>query len=461
MSLIHPVANGLRTDHPIPGLAFINDERLPLDNPEAIERTGRNQGEGLWGRTDPLPDGGWVAFTTEPKNRAFAWAVHHHPEHGRTVLLVRDADWSSLHHDWMYGRNGFLYRHGGYWWDGSTWHRPSQVADRAFESYDARPVRDALTVTAADLLARPGTAGNARVAKIAEFTVPEGPLPRWHDHLALWAASRRPGSRPLDRCVVDLLAPELDPVELVGRAALAQIAEIDAQDLPHEKYGRKDLPPPQAETEAGPLWSKPVARDWAEQYHRVNGPEALLSGRSAFGTDQPLGLVADHNHLTKIIADSLQDAEDRRGKSRLRPGASQREELAAHLAWWPAVTLSDSTDGLIPLTALRTTLVEAVIGGLAEDAAQAREYQKATVSLGDIRKDVVKLIDWYILRAPARTPALFGEICLTARLNLGLDPRDVGALLRRSLQLDSQLDGETVDALLDLALPPSATPATD
>ncbi|MEU7332199.1 hypothetical protein [Streptomyces parvus] len=102
-----------------------------------------------------------------------------------------------------------------------------------------------------------------------------------------------------------------------------------------------------------------------------------------------------------------------------------------------------------------------VIGRLAEDAARARKYQKTTVSLGDIRKDVVKLIDWYILRAPARTPALFGEICLTARLNLGLDPRDVGALLRRSLHLDSQIDGETVDALLDLALPPSATPATD
>ncbi|MFJ6810941.1 hypothetical protein ACIQRK_33930 [Streptomyces anulatus] len=402
-----------------------------------------------------------MAFTTEPKNRAFAWAIHHHPEHGRTVLLVRDADWSSLHHDWMYGRNGFLYRHGGYWWDGTAWHRPSQVADRAFESYDARPVQDALTLTAADLLTRPGTPGNARVAKIADFTAPEGPLPQWHDHLALWAASRRPGSLPLDRCVVDLRAPELDPAEFVGRAGLAQIADIDPQDLPHEEYGRKDLPAAQAETDAGPLWSKPVARDWAEQYHRVNGPGALLSGQSAFGTDQPLGLVADHDRLTKILASSLQDAEDRQDKRRLRRGEAQREDLAAHLAWWPAVALSDGTDGLIPLTALRTTLVEAVIGGLAEDAGRARKSNKARVSLGDIRKDVVRLIDWYILREPARTPALFGEICLTARLNLGLDPRDVGALLRRSLRLDSQLDGDTVDALLDLALPPSATAATD
>ncbi|RPK32024.1 hypothetical protein EES39_39545 [Streptomyces sp. ADI92-24] len=99
----------------------------------------------------------------------------------------------------MYGRNGFLYRHGGYWWDGAAWHRPSQVVDRAFEGYDARPVRDALTVTATDLLANPGLPGNAWVAKIAGFTALDGSLPHWQDHLALWAASRQPGSRPLDR----------------------------------------------------------------------------------------------------------------------------------------------------------------------------------------------------------------------------------------------------------------------
>ncbi|MFD0449425.1 hypothetical protein ACFQ10_54915 [Streptomyces indonesiensis] len=192
MSWIRPVANGLRTDHPVPGLPFINDERLPLDNPDAIERTGRNQGEGLWGRTDSLRGGGWVAFTTEPKNRAYAWAVHQHPTYGRTVLLIRDQDMSDLHHDWMFGRNGFLYRHGGYWWDGAAWHRPGQVVDRAYEGYDARPVEDAVTVTAADLLARPGEPGNARIMKIADFTAPEEPLPHWHDHLALWAASRRP-----------------------------------------------------------------------------------------------------------------------------------------------------------------------------------------------------------------------------------------------------------------------------
>ncbi|MDO0938995.1 hypothetical protein QQY66_47505 [Streptomyces sp. DG2A-72] len=72
---LRPVANSTSTDHPIPGLPFINDGRLPLDKPDAIERTGRNQGERLWGRTDRAGDGGWVAFTTEPKNPSFAWAV--------------------------------------------------------------------------------------------------------------------------------------------------------------------------------------------------------------------------------------------------------------------------------------------------------------------------------------------------------------------------------------------------
>ncbi|GAA0902858.1 MULTISPECIES: hypothetical protein [Streptomyces violaceusniger group] len=456
MSWIRPVANGLRTDHPVPGLPFINDERLPLDNPDAIERTGRNQGEGLWGRTDSLRGGGWVAFTTEPKNRAYAWAVHQHPTYGRTVLLIRDQDMSDLHHDWMFGRNGFLYRHGGYWWDGAAWHRPGQVVDRAYEGYDARPVEDAVTVTAADLLARPGEPGNARIMKIADFTAPEEPLPHWHDHLALWAASRRPGSLPLDRCVIDLRAPELEPARLVDRTGLAQIAGLAPDDLPHPKYGRRNLPVPQTETAEGPRWSQPVARDWAEEHQRSHGPQTLLSGTTVFGSEQPLGLVADHNRLTKIICDSLEDADSPQRKGGLRRGRTTHEESAAQLAWWPAVALSDNTDGLIPVAALRTTLVEAVIAGLAEDVDRAGTGNKAGVSLGDIRTDVVKLLDWYILRQPGRTPVLFGEICLLARLRLGLEPRDVGDLLRRALHLDSELDGKTVDALLALALPPSA-----
>ncbi|MFD7959043.1 hypothetical protein ACFV4X_36910 [Streptomyces ardesiacus] len=361
---------------------------------------------------------------------------------------------SSLHHEWMYGRNGFLYRHGGYWY-GACWYRPQHVVDRAYEGYEARPVPNAATVTAVDVLARPTTSHTARVAKIADFTAPEGPLPHWREHLALWASHRKPGSRPLDQCTVDLQAPELDPADFVDRAGLAQIAELELDDLPHPEYGRKDLPPPQAETVEGPQWSRPVARDWAEQYRRTHGPEKLLSATTAFGTEQPRGLVDDHNRLTKIIAGSLEDAEDSK-KNRLftRGSSTSHPEQAAHLAWWPAVALNDGTDGFIPLAAVRTTIIEAVLGGFARDVEHTDTSKR--VPLGDILGDVVHLIDWYILREPRLAPALFGEICLDARVRFGLDPKDVGDLLRRSLHLDSGLDRQTVRTLLDLALPPSA-----
>jgi hypothetical protein len=50
-----PVANGLRTDHPVPGLPFVDDAHLPLQDPQAIEAIGRRPEEGTWGRTDRAP----------------------------------------------------------------------------------------------------------------------------------------------------------------------------------------------------------------------------------------------------------------------------------------------------------------------------------------------------------------------------------------------------------------------
>jgi hypothetical protein len=103
---------------------------------------------------------------------------------------------------------------------------------------------------------------------------------------------------------------------------------------------------------------------------------------------------------------------------------------------------------------VRTTIIEAVLGGLARDIKDTEASKD--VLLGDILTDVVHLIDWYILREPQLAPALFGEICLDARMRFGLEPKDVGDLLRRSLALDSGLDHQTLKAFLDLALPPSA-----
>ncbi|MEV7155081.1 hypothetical protein AB0N77_10735 [Streptomyces misionensis] len=125
------------------------------------------------------------------------------------MVLVKDGSRGGLYHDWVYGHTGFLYRHGGYWWDGTAWHRPGVVFDSAYERYDARPVQDALTVTAADLLVHPADPGKASIATIAGFTAPTTVLPNWRDHLALWAEHRRrvPDARPLHVCVVDLNAP--------------------------------------------------------------------------------------------------------------------------------------------------------------------------------------------------------------------------------------------------------------
>ncbi|MFI6150933.1 hypothetical protein [Streptomyces sp. NPDC051109] len=205
----------------------------------------------------------------------------------------------------------------------------------------------------------------------------------------------------------------------------------------------------------GPLWSVPVAGDWAEQYRSTHGPETLLAGTTFFGNTQPRGLVSDHNRMTEIIRHSIED-EDARNAKRQSARKHEPHDAAATLAWWPAVALTESPGSLFPVSALRTTLIEAVLGGLADDVERARKWGKEEPSLGDVRTDVVKLLDWYIERTPDHTAGLFGEILLIARTRLDLPAQKVAGLLRRSLHLDSAMSGETIDALLEMALPPSA-----
>ncbi|MEU4359303.1 hypothetical protein [Streptomyces virginiae] len=95
-----------------------------------------------------------------------------------------------------------------------------------------------------------------------------------------------------------------------------------------------------------------------------------------------------------------------------------------------------------------------MLGGLADDVERARKWGKGEPSLGDIRTDVVKLLDWYIERKPGHAAGLFGEILLIARTRLDL--QKLASLIRRSFHLDSAMDGDTIDALLGMALPPSA-----
>jgi hypothetical protein len=462
VSRIRPVANGTSTDHPVPGLPFINDGRLPLDNPDAIERTGRNQGEGLWGRADRTSDGGWVAFTTEPKNPSFAWAVFHHPPYGRTVLLIRDRDQSDLHHDWLHGREGFLNRHGGYWWNGERWHRPGQVWDWAFERNDPRPVDNPTTITAADLLDSTSNPDSASILKITSFTASDQPVPNWKNHLALWAQLRasQAGVLPLDACIVDLHAPELD--SLIDKAGLAKIAAISIDDLPDPKYGgRNELPEPQDESGGSMRWSVPVAQDWSENYRRNNGPEALLSSTTVYDTAQPTGLVADHNRLRRVFHETLTEQRHSGGKQ-LAPymKGDLAQSAADDLAWDAAAALMyGSNQGLVPHGPVRDVLVEAILGRLAEDVVERDRGEGESledITLSDLSAGSVKLLTWYLQHRPGDSANLLGAICLKARVRLGLPPAKVGSLLRRSFHLDSGLDGTTIDTLLDMALPPSA-----
>jgi hypothetical protein len=95
------VANGLRTDHPIPDLPLVDDAHLPLEDPQELEAVGRHPGTDTWGRYDPVFDGevdtGWIAFTTAPGRHELGWVVRFHPEHGRSVILYRDEDVASAH----------------------------------------------------------------------------------------------------------------------------------------------------------------------------------------------------------------------------------------------------------------------------------------------------------------------------------------------------------------------------
>ncbi|MEU8679570.1 hypothetical protein [Streptomyces sp. NPDC048560] len=58
-----------------------------------------------------------------------------------------------------------------------------------------------------------------------------------------------------------------------------------------------------------------------------------------------MGLVADHNRLTKVI----------------QGDGKQTEEAAKTPAWWPAASLTVGTESLVPMSALQTTLIEAVL----------------------------------------------------------------------------------------------------
>jgi len=212
------------------------------------------------------------------------------PGYGRSVLLYRDKDVASVYQD--YQEQPLLYRAGGYWWDGTTWYRPDQIWDTASEDWYHRPVRAAVTVTAAHMHAA-GTADatRGRLLSIGEANTDMAVPSRWLDDLARWA-QQHPEGFSLQDSVVTLTAPELAVDQMVSVAEMAQIGGIAASTLrAYIARGEGEVPFPQAVTVGRSLWARPVAEDWAQA--RLRSPEGITLAVSADrdGETMPVGLA--------------------------------------------------------------------------------------------------------------------------------------------------------------------------
>jgi hypothetical protein len=445
------VANGLRTDHPIPDLPFVDDAHLPLDDPRALEAVGRHPGTDMWGRQDRCTQGGWVAFTTDPIRHELGWCVRWHPLHGRSVVLYRDSDIASVH--MAYWGPALLFRSGGYWWDGTTWYRPSRVWDSASEEYVARPVPAATTVTAADLLdpAVSMVAGDralARVLLVGQVDLAAAPVTDWARHLATWAA-RRPAHEPLKGCVVALSAPELTGGQLVGLGELAGIAGIAASTLrAYLSRGEGDVPTPQATVNGRSVWARPVAQEWAEARRR--SPEGV---RATVTTDQelPEGVAEVWQRFTRRFFSLLWEnpAQRKRWALRWRTEAAARD-LAHELSWEIAASL----DGIIPLDALARTLRHAVLDEFATSQRLDRDSGPDAVFY-TITPPVARMLDWLIRHSPDRAGYTIGEIIGEAQRRLDIPHEKSEYSIRSALALDSKLAPSVRDEFLDRVFTPT------
>jgi hypothetical protein len=454
---LRPLANGISTDHPVPDLPFVDDSHIPVDDGRAIEAVGRNVGEGMWGRYDEDDNGAWRAFTTDPIRHDLAWCVRYSPDHGRSVLLMRDGDASPMHTEWW--GDPLLFRAGGYWWDGTTWYRPAQVWDAASQTYDRRPVRSALTVSAADTLDDSADPARGRLGKVANFD-PDGPAPaRWLDHLALWAARRAEhgqGTEDLSRCVVKLTAPELAADQLLGVAEMAERGGIAASTLrAYISRGESSVPLPQAAVGGRSMWSRPVADDWAEQRRR--SPEGVQASMAASDEDAlSLGATDVRERFTREFFHALWERPDRRRRWVLRHrNEAAVREVADNLAWTVAVSL----DRVIPTDALGATIRHAVLDEFAfgieleGGTAGLKGEKEGWFSFGITHK-VVRMLDWFIRHHPNHAQHTIGEIVGEAERRLNV-PRQISArTLRTTLSMDGQLDATALSEYLDRVLPP-------
>ena len=461
------IANGLRTDHPVPDLPFVDDEHIPVDDPEAVEAVGRHPGTDMWGRFDEVRrSGGWVAFTTDPVRHDLSWVVRWHPDHGRSVLLFGDRN-TGAYEDFQ--GPALLFRAGGYWWDGSAWYRPDQVWDAASEDWYHRLVPAAATVTAADMLAMAtADATRGRVLGISGADPGAPPPGRWLDELALWARQRPAGS--LRNSVVNLTAPELAADQLVGVTEVAEIAGIAASTLrAYIARGEADVPLPQAAPKGRSLWARPVAEDWAEARKRSADGVTVAVSAERDGGRLPVGLSDLWTQFTRMFYSSLWErpAVRKRWALRWRTEAAVRE-VADDLGW----TVAASLDRIIPAEPLAFTIERAVLDELAvaqqleKDVQDTRRLVGPDEPPGDhdpvyygINFKVGTMLGWLVRHRPASAAHSMGAIVGEAEQRLGIPRRVTERSLRVALSLDGDLSEDALNDFLSRVLSPEPGPA--
>ncbi|MEU3522070.1 hypothetical protein ABZ770_43760 [Streptomyces sp. NPDC006654] len=460
MSHVRPLANGLRTDHPVPGLPFIDDSHIPLDEgPEAIEAVGRNKGSGMWGRFDRnRANGGWYAFTTDPIDHSLGWSVRYHPEHGRTVLLVRDGDMSSLHSDWT--RDPLLFRAGGYWWDGTTWYRPAQVWDPVAQDHERRKARAAVTVSAADMLDGRAVPALAYIGKVAAFDPNAEGSDNWLNDLALWAQhhQERGNALPLEQCVVDVSSPELTAGQLIGAPEMAELGGITASTLrAYISRGNSEVPVPQATVGGRDQWARAVVEDWVEARQRsYAGIGAAMSAGDR--DDLSPGAAEVRDRFATDFHHTLWDRPDMRKRWVLRQRNKESvAEVADALAW----TVAASLDQIIPTEPLSRAVQGAVlhdfteaIGMYSKEMAKAKEKgEEASWWFLNLTPPVAKMLDWYVRHFPGSASHCIGEIQREAHTTWSIPAAETIDALRGALSLDGELTEEQQETYFALLQP--------
>lgn len=438
-----PVANGLSTDHPIPGLPFVDDRHLPLDDPQAIERIGRGRAPDMWGRCDgDLSKGDWWAFTTDADNHEVEWSIRRHPDHGRSVVLFAGREAARTMHDGFDFREirPLLFRHGGYWWDGHTWYRPLRVFDETTGSYARRAVNAAQTLTAHDLLVQSGDPAAGTIYDVGT-DLSTAHRTRWADDLALWREHRTEDEETLRHCIVTVHAPELSADRMIGIDGAAERADIHPSTLrSYLTRGQADVPEPQATIGSRRLWAEPVIDEWIEARSRSTDTRvsAVTTG------DLPDGQIEARDHFAGRFGAHLLDR--RRDFVLKRRGDRDIGALAADLGTIAALSL----DAVLPIQSLAATVRDALIRQLNAKVGAAEPID--TTAWLWIHPDTAISLDWMLRHAPDLG---IGIITTSAR------ETDVpGALAIRSihtaLKLDGRLDPARYDHLFDsLAPPPS------